>query len=1330
MTLRHVATAVVGCLFVVLLGFGQTGINATLSGTVADSSAALIPGVEVSATNTGTGVVAMAVTNESGTYRFPSLQPGPYEVKAALAGFQTQTFKLTLGTAAQIRQNFTLQVGGVAQAVEVTAAADQLLTAASASVGNALPSNQVIDLPLVGRNVMDLVTATMPGVRGAGTSNTTFAGIHANGSANVSIAMDGMTMNTGRHTQGLKTTTFVNPDMIDEMQVVVAPVDVEGRGAAQIQMRTRSGTNQFHGAATWNIRNSALNANSWSNNRQRIPPLWYNKQQSTASLGGPIIHNKTFFFALYDRQDMAQKESVDAVVLTPLARQGIFRFFPGVNNGNFDTTPSGSGNTRIAPVVDRAGNPLDFTQIPGATGPMRSFSIYGDATNPGDPFRTRIDPTGFMTKLLTYMPTPNAYDGAALIGTVPVDGLNTAVHRWTRRTVAGSAGGQGENMDAYKRQQINIKIDHHFNANHRLTGNWIRESHFTDNNNVSPWPTGYNGEVRENPRVRTLQLTSTLSPSLLNEARYGYRVTTLVFAAAVHSNHAQEASDFLTKINGYPVYQRPALFTNNVIGPSGDLGNKSPLNTFTDTLTWTKGAHAFKFGGELRYAYSSGWSPVGASTLIPQLNGGAGDVPVRGIDQVPGLLQSNITLAQNILLALSGSVQSISQKFETREPTDTRFLDFKETYEPPGQPEGTNGRIRRNDQNEFSWFVKDDWKVSPGLTLNLGVRYDLFRVPTFQSVSGKNWTRGLLGGNQGIFGYSGRTFSEAFHSGGGPQKGDLTQIVLIGSGTQYPDQGIWKGDKNNFSPALGFAWSPKFGGKDKTTIRGGVQMTHLLPGNSISWIDADVGSFPGLEYTPVDNGNGTFRDFSNVVIPIPVNLSPVSPLTIPINNRSQALSIFAPDYTSPIVYTMTLGVTRQLSSNTILEVRYASTRGVRLHSTLNLNEADFRNNGLIRALEVTRAGGDADMFDKMLSGLNLGAGIGVVGRDVTGSEALRRHASFRTLIANGDFAAVARLLNTTNIGTVQPAGQTIAGGTLRSSGLFPENFFVANPQFSTINYRNNSDSSNYHSLQTQLTFRPTRGITAQFTHTWSRAMGVTGSTPEGGGITGDYRDILNRNADYTVQALHRLHDVRGHGTFQLPFGPGKFIGGNTSGVLARLIEGWQFGTIFSMASGAPLNIAATNTIYANGTPDLVGALPRSGKVNWSGVFGNFFDQKYQRVPDPSCATLASNLTVWCTNTAIADSNGNIILRNAKPGQLGSLGLRPLYGPGTWNFDANLQKRIRFTESKAVSVRVDASNLFNHPTPGNPNLSLNTGTFGEINTKTGFRTLAGQVRLEF
>src|ERR1051325_11146097 len=100
--------------------FAQVGINAALSGTVSDTSGALIPGVEVAATNTGTGVVSTGVTNESGTYRFPSLQPGTYEVKASLAGFQTQTIRLTLGTAQQIIQNISLQVGAVTQAVEVT----------------------------------------------------------------------------------------------------------------------------------------------------------------------------------------------------------------------------------------------------------------------------------------------------------------------------------------------------------------------------------------------------------------------------------------------------------------------------------------------------------------------------------------------------------------------------------------------------------------------------------------------------------------------------------------------------------------------------------------------------------------------------------------------------------------------------------------------------------------------------------------------------------------------------------------------------------------------------------------------------------------------------------------------------------------------------------------------------------------------------------------------------------------------------------------------------------------------------------------------------------
>src|SRR5207247_7666864 len=115
------------------------------------------------------------------------------------------------------------------------------------------------------------------------------------------------------------------------------------------------------------------------------------------------------------------------------------------------------------------------------------------------------------------------------------------------------------------------------------------------------------------------------SPTLLNEFRFGHRVTTLEWPSAIHSQHAKEAFAFLRQINGYPVYIRPTLFPNHMIGATGDLGNTSPLTTYSDTLSWTKAKHSFKFGSEFRNAYSSGWASSGASSLIPTVNGGAGD---------------------------------------------------------------------------------------------------------------------------------------------------------------------------------------------------------------------------------------------------------------------------------------------------------------------------------------------------------------------------------------------------------------------------------------------------------------------------------------------------------------------------------------------------------------------------------------------------------------------------------------------------------------------------------------------------------------------------------
>src|SRR5678815_421285 len=238
--------------------FAQT-TNATLGGTVSDASRALIPGVTVTATNTQTGIVSTVVTNETGAYQFALLQTGVYKVTAELPGFQTQGYNdVTLGVGQQVRLNFTLQVGTQSQSVEVNVAADTLIATTSSSVGTVLPEYKLRDLPLPTRNALDLVLTT------AGTQGGSFAGSRT---VAVNTVRDGVPVSDGRYDVGVSASTYVSPDLVDEVRVIVAPADAElGRGSGQVQMVTRSGTNQFRGSLFWTNRNSALSANSWGNN--------------------------------------------------------------------------------------------------------------------------------------------------------------------------------------------------------------------------------------------------------------------------------------------------------------------------------------------------------------------------------------------------------------------------------------------------------------------------------------------------------------------------------------------------------------------------------------------------------------------------------------------------------------------------------------------------------------------------------------------------------------------------------------------------------------------------------------------------------------------------------------------------------------------------------------------------------------------------------------------------------------------------------------------------------------------------------------------------------
>jgi hypothetical protein len=386
------------------------------------------------------------------------------------------------------------------------------------------------------------------------------------------------------------------------------------------------------------------------------------------------------------------------------------------------------------------------------------------------------------------------------------------------------------------------------------------------------------------------------------------------------------------------------------------------------------------------------------------------------------------------------------------------------------------------------------------------------------------------------------------------------------------------------------------------------------------------------------------------------------------------------------------------------------------------------------------------LLNQIFNGINLG--FGTVGQNgFTGAQELRADSRFNTNLANGNYSAVATSLNTLSYTTAQnPTLPALTGlGTVLRVNAFPENFVVANPQFANVTLFSNDYSSNYHSFEAQVTMRPTKGITTQSTYTWSKNLGTSG--PFGLGPT--YTNPINRHADYSVQSDTRVHDFRTNGTFALPIGPNKLFFGKTSGTLARIIEGWQTGWIVNLNTGGPLQITANNSLYALGRPELVGPFPtRGGHVTFDGTpaaTGSYWKPgTFTTVKDPQClnpAVVAPSLQATCTLNAIADAKtGQILLQNAQPGTFPTLGLGQIFGPGRWRFDVNVRKEIRLTESKSLQVRLDATDVLNHPEPGTLSLNL-TGTaasnFGLFPTSgtTGaksnlHRQLQAQLRFNF
>jgi hypothetical protein len=919
--------------------------NAVVTGNVLDATGSQVPDAVITATNVNTGVMASQKSNASGVYTFLTLQPGEYRFTAEKTGFRKLTVEhIMLRTGDRMTQNLSLQVGAISEEVQVTADAEAI-NYLNTTQSSLITTRRIGELPTFGRNVMDFVSTT-PGLV------TTGSGVNVNGSRTdaLNATLDGINILDNYINETIQNVEIsLSTDRIEELRVVTSPVDAEfGRGSAQVMAVSRAGTNKLHGAVYNYLRNDALNANSWANNRSAVPKTIIRENNSGARLDGPIKRNKIFFFGLFESDITRSQRTTTATTLTDLARKGIFRFYPGVQNNNA---------LGANPVVDSAGNPITPRN---ATGALQSISLFGL-----DPNRLVADTTGNVAKNLALLPSPNTFNTG--------DGLNTAGYQFV----------QPFPSDTYS---LNARIDDNISDKHRLFISYARDANRQPNGvNTAPLPTSLGGLYDQYGMVASTGVISTLRPNLVNEFRAGVTRTTIDFLPPWANDKS-----ILPSIGNQPYL---LSLGNGLTNPystatSADpQARLAPVYQIGNKVSWLHGIHNIKAGYDVRFVSVHEYLSF---NVVPRVTLGVGNVGTQNILTIPGIGQ-NGTAAGNLLATLSGTVASVTQLF----------------YAPPGKnPQFVPGAYNSHNyrQREMDGFVQDDLRLTRNLTLNLGMRWEYYGVP--YEANGR--LVGLVGGSGNIFGISGNNFGALFNPGVMP--GSLTQVQLIGRNSANPDVQPWSAKYRNFAPVVGLAWNLPWEkwGFNKTVVRAGYSISYeRLP--LVVLDNVNGSSQPGLSQN-VSISPSNFVNLNGVSLPLQPTQSPLQ--TVPINdtNNSPVTIYGASDLKTPYIQNWNLSVGRSITKSVVLDIRYVGSKGTRLYRGTNIDEINIFENGILDAFRTTDAGGSAALFNQIFKGLNV-PGVGVVdGSTITGSDAVRRNTTLNAFLLANNPGGLAQFL--------------------------------------------------------------------------------------------------------------------------------------------------------------------------------------------------------------------------------------------------------------------------------------------------------------------------------
>ncbi len=708
----------------------------SISGTVTDLQGAVIPGASVEIRNEATGYTDSQPSKQNGTYNFPTVKIGNYAVTITANSFQKVIHEhVAVAIQQQIVLDFKLRIASVNSTVEVTTGQSTLQTE-NASVSQTIRADEINALPLNGRNytlLAQLAPGTTTTYYDSGHGEVESGTFTANGLITTfnNYMLDGISNNNDTADWGNGTSYAIKPppDALAEFKVETANYSAEyGRsGGAVVNAVTRSGQNRFYGDVWEYNRNSFFDANDYFLNAAHQPRPDYNRNQYGFSLGGPILHDKTFFFVDYEGMRVKQGEAYTSAVPTALEQSsGFTNFSELISNQTGKQTDILGRTTPIGTVFDpgttrylSAGTKDPVTGLAAASTGYAREPFSGNIIP-----ANRISPVA--TKLLSLFPSPNT-------------GGSTIVNNYVDAPLLL------QNSDDF-----DVRIDQNFSSKDQLfaRGSYALQPYTIPPPCPAPANCGTSATVgSQNTNIEAFAFgeTHVFSPNLVNEFRVGYnrihmdRIQPFGTQGGLNAQYgvpgipdsAPNGGLAQIKITGYS-----ELGSHNNV-PLDEIGSESQYN---DNVSLVEGHHSMRFGGEferIKDAIDSGQFPHGEFVF-----------------------SGNFTDQPNGNAASTGPAQFV---IEPTTSMATGCTVIASNSGPPGPGcytynfVGGANQIQASplSQEDFRWpyfgsYFTDTWKIFPQLTLDLGIRYEYFAaysdhfgrganfVPSFASKNGQS----------------------------------------------------------------------------------------------------------------------------------------------------------------------------------------------------------------------------------------------------------------------------------------------------------------------------------------------------------------------------------------------------------------------------------------------------------------------------------------------------------------------------------------------------------------------------------------------------------------